>query len=95
MKNNMISENKNGSPNGKMDENVMKSLDYLKELRVKREKEETDGLAPKRATESQRIEKLLQDKSLNDYERMELVKRHAEIMEKKAKREEFLIQHGG
>ena len=35
---------------------------------------------------------MLKDPTLNEYERLELIKRRAEIMEKKAMREEMLIR---
>ena len=69
-------------------------MDYLKDLRQKREKDEADGIVPKRINESSQIEKLLKDSNLTDYERMELIKRRAEIMEKKAQRDEMLIRNG-
>lgn len=52
---------------------------------------EQEGLVPKRITEALQIDKLLKDAAANglsDYERIELIRRRAEIVERKAMREE-------
>lgn len=69
-------------------------MDFLRDLRVKREQDEKDGVGPKRLGELQRIEKLLSNPSISETEKLEYVKRRAEIMEKQALREEMLIRAG-
>lgn len=73
---------------------VHKSVDYLTLQRLKRAEQE--GLYPKRLTEAQQIDKLLADAAahgLSEFERVELVRRRAEIMEQRAMREEQLIRN--
>lgn len=60
--------------------NVQKSVDYLKDLRFKREQDEKDGIVKKRTNDAQ-IERCMNDPNLNDYERLEMVRRRAEQME--------------
>lgn len=60
-------------------------MDYLTIQRMRRAEQE--GLLPMRITESQQIEKLLNNAAahgLSEFETMELVRRRAEIMERKA-----------
>ena len=73
---------------------IYKSTDFLKELRMKREQEERDGHAPKRFNELQKIERLLQNPDLTETEKLEYVRRRAELMEKQALRDEALIKAG-
>jgi hypothetical protein len=74
-------------------DSVLRSVDYLKELRIKREQDEKDGLVKYRITEKQ-FDKYFNDPKLNDYERVEMVKRKAEMMEERARKEEKLIKFG-
>ena len=67
-----------------------KSVDYLKELRIKREQE--GGV--KKPNQNDFIEKYLNDPTLNDYQKLDIIKRKAEIMERKAKMDEQLIKVG-
>ena len=57
---------------------------------------EQEGLLPKRITEAEQIEKLLrgegQGRGLSEFERMELVRRRTEQMERKVQREEQLMR---
>lgn len=72
---------------------VNKSVDYLKEIRLKRDQDERDGVV-KRKTNDEMLDKYLNDPNLNDYERLEIVRRKAEMMEQKARRDEMLIKVG-
>lgn len=56
---------------------------------------EHEGLVPKRVSEAQQIDRLLKAGGLSEYERMELVRRRAEILEMRARREEQLLRVGG
>eukprot|EP00347_Sterkiella_histriomuscorum_P004265 403361109 len=82
-------------PNTKLlEEQVYKSTDFLKDLRAKREQDERDGVAPKRVGELQKIEKMLNNPNLSEAEKLEFVKKRAELMEKQALRDEMLIRAG-
>ena len=61
---------------------VYKATDFLKDLRVKREQDERDGVAPKRVGDLQKIEKMLNNPNLSEQEKLEFVRRRAELMEK-------------
>lgn len=81
-------------PNQKLDESVYKSTDFLRDLRVKREQDERDGVGPRRIGELQKIEKMLNNPNLSEGEKLEYVKKRAELMEKQAQRDEMLIRAG-
>lgn len=92
MKNSMApQQTQNKSISHGEQDSVLKSVDYLKELRIKREQEEKDGVYKQNKSEKY-FQKYMNDPSLNDYERVELVKRKAEQMEERARMEEKLIK---
>ena len=76
-----LDQSKSGS---KLDDpsQVYKATDFLKDLRVKREQDERDGVAPKRVGDLQKIEKMLNNPNLSEQEKLEFVRRRAELMEK-------------
>ena len=61
---------------------MYKATDFLRDLRVKREQDERDGVAPKRVGDLQKIEKMLNNPNLSEQEKLEFVRRRAELMEK-------------
>lgn len=73
---------------------VYKSMDYLKEMRSKRFSEDRDGVSRK-TNELAQIDKLINDPSINEFERLELIKQKADIIEQRAVRDEQLIKSGG
>ncbi|CDW87268.1 UNKNOWN [Stylonychia lemnae] len=78
----------------KLDDSVYKSMDFLRELRAKREQDEKDGIAPRRVNDLQKIEKMLANPNISDNEKMDYVKKRAELIEKQALRDEMLIRAG-
>jgi len=48
---------------------------------MKREQDERDGIAPKRINELQKIEKLLNNPNISEMEKLDYVRKRAEIME--------------
>lgn len=70
---------------------LLKSVDYLKELRVKREQDERDGVKSRRVDD---FERFLNDPTLNDYEKLNIIKKRAEKMEERARMEEKLMKVG-
>jgi hypothetical protein len=63
-------------------------MDFLKELRNKREQDERDGIAPKRINELQKIEKLLANPNISEVEKLDYVRKRADLMERQAIRDE-------
>ena len=55
-------------------EHVHKSVDYLKEFRIKREQE---GALHRRKNEDY-VDKYLKDPTLNEYQKLDMIKRKAE-----------------
>lgn len=60
---------------------VNKSVDYLKDLRNKREQDERDGVGRSHRNGDFLLDKYLNDPTLSEVERLEIVKRRAEVME--------------
>jgi hypothetical protein len=79
---------------------VNKSIDYLKELRTRRYRDDgTDDnnslyFKNKRFTDAI-VNKLLNDPKLNDLEKIENIKKRADFVENKAKRDEKLLKISG
>jgi len=71
---------------------VGKSVDYLKELRMKREEEERAG-GRRRAVPDSVWEKYMSDKGMTEFEKVEAVKKRAEMMEERARMDEELIRY--
>ena len=67
--------------------------DYLSQMRMKRELKE-EGSPRKKTNNEMIINSYLKDKNLNEYEKMEAVKRKAVQMENRARMQEKLIQYG-
>ena len=67
--------------------------DYLSQMRLKREQKE-EGSPRKKNANEMIINAYLKDKNLNEYEKMEAVKRKAVQMENRARMQEKLIQYG-
>lgn len=63
---------------------MYKSMDFLRDLRLKREQDERDGVAPKRANEIQKLEKIINNPNLSEAEKLDYVRKRAELMEKQA-----------
>ena len=67
---------------------IHKSYDYLKAQRLKRAQQTHPS------SEAKVIDKLLKDTAnLSEFEKMELLRRHADQIERRAQREEQLIKH--
>ena len=64
--------------------------DYLSQMRMKRELKE-EGSPRKKTNNEMIINSYLKDKNLNEYEKMEAVKRKAVQMENRARMQEKLI----
>jgi hypothetical protein len=68
---------------------VHKSMDFLKDMRIKREE---NGGYPK--NEQKIIERIMNDPNMTEAEKLESIKRRAQQMEKQAIRDEMLIRAG-
>ena len=67
--------------------------DYLGQMRLKRQiKEQSMANQPEKISNEQQIDKLIRSEKLNEYERIDAVKKKAEQMEKQAKQTEKLIK---
>ncbi len=66
-----------------------KSMDFLKDMRIKREE---NGGYPK--NEQKIIERIMNDPNMTEAEKLESIKRRAQQMEKQAIRDEMLIRAG-
>lgn len=89
MKNNMKPEAKEDH---KQSIDVMKSQDYLRMQRVKREDDERHGI--KRKLIDDRVwEKYMKDENITDYEKLEEIKRRAQWMEQRAEMDEKLLRN--
>ena len=73
-----------------------KKIDYLAEMRMQRENAqnmgEYDGSGYRKINNERTIDQLMNDHNLNEYERLDAVKRKADQMENQAKRREKLIK---
>jgi hypothetical protein len=71
--------------------NTKQSVDYLKEQRIKRLQQEADGIG-RQQTMMNDLDKLMKRPNLSELERLEIVRKRAEAIEKQARREEKLIR---
>lgn len=79
-----------------------KSPDYLAQMRLKREKREAEALeqslldgsvvAPKLVSNQSKLQRLATNTEMTEYERAEALKRHANMIEEKARMQEKLLK---
>ena len=65
----------------------------MKELRIRREQDEKDGVKPRKFNDVS-VERYMNDPTLSDFEKLDLIKRKADYMELKANMNEKLIKVG-
>lgn len=63
----------------------MKSIDYLRELRIKRDQDEHDGIVRPRKGEMASFDRCINDPNMSDFQKLEAVRRKAELIEAKAR----------
>ena len=68
---------------------MIKSVDYLKDQRVKREQE---GYRPK-IIDDKLWDKYMKDQTLSEYQRLDEIRKRAQLMEEKAKMNEKLVRN--
>lgn len=69
---------------------MSKTVDYLKDQRIKRELEGTDK---RKEIEEKIWDRYLKDQTLSEYQRLEQIKMRAQLLEEKAKLDEKILRN--